>query len=259
IRSSILSTIVLAVIYLFLHITMLTVNVVNPGIEPTEKAFIWSAMHLIPTWIGVIAISGILAAALSSSSTFLQLIGNSISKDLFHNANISDEKLLKISRYMMILVACITLLFTMWQPPAIFWISVFAATLFAASWGPVAFASVLWKRVTKTGALWSIIAGTIGVLVTELLELLGVLNLPVYLNSAVFGGISSIIALVVGSLLTQPTTEELEYRASLLVLPEEEKDAKEIKQTKTYTGLLFIAGILMIVITFLFYYMPLYT
>src|SRR5699024_796767 len=131
IRSSILSTIVLAVIYLFLHITMLTVNVVNPGIEPAERVFIWAAMNLIPTWIGVIAISGILAAALSSSSTFLQLIGNSISKDLFRSTSISDEKLLKISRYMMVLVAGITLLFTLWQPPAIFWISVFAATLFA--------------------------------------------------------------------------------------------------------------------------------
>lgn len=258
IRSSILSTIVLAVIYLFLHITMLTVNVVNPGIEPTERVFIWSAMNLIPTWIGVIAVSGILAAALSSSSTFLQLIGNSISKDLFHKASLSDKKLLKISRYMMILVASISLLITMWQPPAIFWISVFAATLFAASWGPVAFASVLWKRVTKTGALWSIIAGAAGVLVTELLELMGVLNLPIYLNSAVFGGLSSVIALIIGSLLTKPTKAELAYREKLLVLPEEEKDPKEIRQTKKYPVLLFIAGIFMIVVTFLFYYMPLY-
>jgi sodium/pantothenate symporter len=259
IRSSILSTIVLAFIYLFLHITMITVNVVNPGIEPTERVFIWSAMNLVPTWIGVIAVSGILAAGLSSSSTFLQLIGNSISKDLFHRSSMSDEKLLKISRYMMILVACISLLFTMWQPPAIFWISVFAATLFAASWGPVAFASVLWKRVTKTGALWSIIAGTAGVLITELMEFAGVLNLPVYLNSAVFGGISSVIALVIGSLLTEPTQEELAYREKLMVLPKEEKDAKEIRQTKKYPILLFVSGILMIVITYLFYYMPLFT
>src|SRR5699024_6237573 len=153
IRSSVLSTITLAFIYLIIHITMMTVNVVNPSIEPTERVFIWSAMNLIPTWIGVIAISGILAAALSSSSTFLQLIGNSISKDLFHRSKMSDDKLLKLSRYVMVLVAIISLTITIFQPPAIFWISIFAATLFAASWGPVAFASVLWKRVTKVGAL----------------------------------------------------------------------------------------------------------
>lgn len=257
-RSSVLSTIVLALIYLFLHMTMLAVNVVNPGIEPSERVFIWSVMNLTPTWIGVIAISGILAAALSSSSTFLQLIGNSISKDLFRSTSISDAKLLKISRYMMVLVASVSLVITLLQPPAIFWISIFAATLFAASWGPVAFASVLWKRVTKTGAFWSIIAGTVGVLATELLTLVGVLDLPVYLNSAVFGGICSFAALIIGSLLTKPTEAELAYREKLLVLPEEEKDPKEIRQTKRYPVLLLVAGIFMIGVTFVFYYMPLY-
>src|SRR5699024_12433810 len=116
-------------------------------------------------WIGVIAVSVILAAALSSSSTFLQLIVNSISKDLFQSSKISDTKLLKISRYVMIAVSAVTLSLALWQPPAIFWISIFAATLFAASWGPAAFASILWKRVTKTGAFWSITVGSIGVAV----------------------------------------------------------------------------------------------
>lgn len=259
IRSAVFSTLTLAFIYLILHFTMMAVNNVNPSIEPTERVFIWSVMNLAPTFVGVIAISGILAAGLSSSSTFLQLIGNSISKDLFHQSKVSDDKLLKISRYMMIVVAIISLAITMWQPPAIFWISIFAATLFAASWGPVAFASVLWKRVTKTGALWSIIAGTVGVVITEVLRLMNVLSLPVYLNSAVFGGISSIIALVIGSLLTKPTNEELAYREKLMVLPKEEMDVKEIKQTKKYPALLYIAGIVMVVITFLFYYIPLYT
>src|SRR5699024_8801426 len=121
---------------------------------------------------------------LSSSSTFLQLIGNSISKDLFHRSKMSDDKLLKLSRYVMVLVAIISLTITIFQPPAIFWISIFAATLFAASWGPVAFASVLWKRVTKVGALASIIAGALGVVITELLLLFNVITLPGFLNSA---------------------------------------------------------------------------
>lgn len=257
-RSGVLSTVFLAVIYLVLHFTMMTINVVNPDIVPTERVFIWAAMNLIPTWIGVIAVSGILAAALSSSSTFLQLIGNSISKDLFQSSKISDEKLLKISRYMMIAVAAVTLSLALWQPPAIFWISIFAATLFAASWGPTAFASVLWKRVTKTGAFWSITVGSIGVAVTELLSSMGMLDLPVYLNSAVFGGILSIIALIVGSLLTEPTKEELAYRENLLILPEEEKDAKKIRQTKKYPVILYATGVVLIVITFVYYYIPIY-
>lgn len=117
---------------------------------------------------------------------------------------------------------------------------------------------VFYGRVTKTGAFWSIIAGTVGVLATELLTLVGVLDLPVYLNSAVFGGICSFAALIIGSLLTKPTEAELAYREKLLVLPEEEKDPKEIRQTKRYPVLLLVAGIFMIGVTFVFYYMPLY-
>ncbi len=159
---------------------------------------------------------------------------------------------------MMIAVAAVTLSLALWQPPAIFWISIFAATLFAASWGPTAFASVLWKRVTKTGAFWSITVGSIGVAVTELLNSMGMLDLPVYLNSAVFGGILSIIALIVGSLLTEPTKEELAYRENLLILPEEEKDAKKIRQTKKYPVILYATGVVLIVITFVYYYIPIY-
>src|SRR5699024_3341254 len=112
----------------------------------------------------------------------------------------------------MVLVAIISLTITIFQPPAIFWISIFAATLFAASWGPVAFASVLWKRVTKVGALASIIAGALGVVITELLLLFNVITLPGFLNSAIFGMIFSLVALIIGSLLTEPTEAEMNYR-----------------------------------------------
>lgn len=258
IRSAVISTIILAIFYLVFHITMLTVNVVNPDIQPSERVFIWSVINLTPTWIGVLAIGGILSAALSSSSTFLQLVGNTISRDFLNSTNVSNEKMMKISRFMMIIVAAITLLLTLWQPPAIFWISIFAATLFAASWGPVAFASVFWKKVTKTGAFWSIVFGSLSVVFTEMLIQFEVVNLPVYLNSAVFGGMSSLLALIIGSLLTKPTEEELEYQRQLRVLPEEEKDEQEIKRTRIYPKILILAGILMVLLTFVWYYGPLY-
>src|SRR5699024_11596571 len=130
------------------------------------------------------------------------------------SSKISDTKLMKIIRYVMIAVSAVTLSLALWQPPAIFWISIFAATLFAASWGPAAFASILWKRVTKTGAFWSITVGSIGVAVTEILNSMGILNLPAYLNSAVFGGILSIIALIIGSLLTEPDRKSTRLNSS---------------------------------------------
>lgn len=258
IRSGFVSTIFIALIYLFLHFTIMTVNVINSGIEPTERVFIWSVINLVPAWIGVLAISGILTAALSSASTFLQLIGNSFTKDIFRTDKLSEKKLLGISRLMMLFTAAITLLLTLWQPPAIFWISVFASTLFAAAWGPVAFASISWKRVTKAAAFYSILFGTLGVLITEFIIRTGIVEMPSFLNSAVFGFIGSLIALVIGSLLTRPTKEEIAYRDKLLVMPEEEYDKKEIKLTKKFPAILIVSGVFIVVATFIIYYIPLY-
>src|SRR5699024_5385366 len=46
IRSGFISTIILALIYLVLHFTIMTVNVINSGIDPTERVFIWSVINL---------------------------------------------------------------------------------------------------------------------------------------------------------------------------------------------------------------------
>lgn len=256
IRSAIVSTIVLAVIYLVLHVTMVAVNSINPGIDPSERVFIWAVMNLVPTWIAVVAISGILAAALSSSSTFLQLVGNSITKDLMNSDKMSEKKLLQVSRIVIVLVAIVSLVITIFQPPAIFWISVFAATLFAASWGPTAFASVLTNRVTKTSAMWSISAGFIGVVITELLRAVGVISLPVYLNSAVFGGILSIIGLVIGTVISKPSKEELVYHAKLMIVPKEDLNEADIKRTKRYPIYLIITGVLVMGLTYYYFYSP---
>ncbi len=133
-----------------------------------------------------------MAAALSSCASFLQLIGSSITDILEQSRNkkYAEQKLLRISRISMIITSIVILLIGLCQPPSIMWIGYFAATLFAASWGPVAFASVFSKKVTKTGALWSITAGFLGVVLGENLKKFDISieerNLPgKHFNSAV--------------------------------------------------------------------------
>ena len=60
-----------------------TVNLINPDITPAESTMIWVAMNLLPTALGAILICGVLAAGLSSASTFLSLVGFSVSHDIF--------------------------------------------------------------------------------------------------------------------------------------------------------------------------------
>jgi sodium/pantothenate symporter len=257
IRSGVWATISILTIYLFLHISVTTINNVKTDIDPTEKVFIWAAMNIVPTWLGVIIVSGIMAAALSSCATFLQLIGNSVARDMLEQSrkkHYTDKELLKVSRISMIIVSIVILLIGLWQPPSVMWIGYFAATLFAASWGPVAFSSVFSKTVTKEGAFWSIIVGFFGVIFGELVGI--AVALPVYLNPVIIGVILSGITLIIGSRFGEITAAERAYQAKLLKRPIEDNEAKEMLITRRYPAYLMASGVIIIVITFVFYYWP---
>lgn len=258
IRSGIWAMISILGIYFFLYTSVATINNINPSINPTEKVFIWAATNIVPTWIGVVIISGIFAAALSSAASFLQLIGSSIARDLLEQMReeaFSDQTLLKVSRLSMLIISFIILLIGLWQPPSVMWIGYFAATLFAASWGPVAFSSIYSKSITKEGAFWSIIVGFLGVVFGELLKKFGV-NLPILLHPVIIGTILSTIALLIGSLFGTITEAEVAYHQKILTRPIEEDDEKEMAITKRYPYYLVISGTILIMFTFIFYYWP---
>ena len=58
------------------------------------------------------------------------------------------------------------------------------------------------------------------------------------------GILSGIIALIIGSAFTKVTDEEKKQREKLFVMPESEKDPKEIKKTKIMIALSIPMGIL---------------
>ena len=87
IRSACGALIAMLLLYLVTNFAATTVNLINPNIEPPESTMIWVAMNLLPTALGAILICGVLAAGLSSASTFLSLIGFSVSHDILENTD----------------------------------------------------------------------------------------------------------------------------------------------------------------------------
>ncbi|MFC2948107.1 sodium:solute symporter family protein [Virgibacillus sediminis] len=257
IRSGVIATISIFVIYLFLHIGMATVNLVNPNINPAENVFIWSAINLMPTWLGIIVIVGIMAAILSSCSTFLQLIGNSVAHDILINKEKNSSVVLKFSRNTMLVTSLVILFITYWQPPAVMWIGYFAATLFAASWGPVAFSSIYSKTITKKAAFWSVIVGFLSVVGAELFQTF-VMGLPVYLHPVIIGTVLSTSAIIFISKSENVTEAERAFQQKILQVPETFEDVNEVNITEKYPNALIISGVLLIAITIVFYYTPLH-
>lgn len=232
------------------------INLINPAIEPNERNFIWAAMNILPTFWGVLLLTGIMAAGLSSASTFLSLVGFSMTNDVMQIKNDNEQRMLRISRITMICCGLVALVIAYFQPPAIMWITYFAATIFASSWGPVAFLSVWSKRITKTGAFWGIIAGFIGNVVAKFLAKAELITLPWFIDPFVVGLICCLAAVFIGSALTKVTDEERIYRESLFVVPESECNPVDMKNTLNYGKLLIAGGLAAIIIMVFFYAIP---
>lgn len=255
-RSALISGLVLAVLYIALLFGGAAVNVTKSDISPSESVMIWAAINMMPTFIGTILIAGVLAAALSSCSTFLSLIGFSVANDVFKLKFDDERKSLRVSRWTMFFAATIPLILAYFQPPAIMWITYFAGTLFASSWGPVALASVWSKRVTRQAAFIGMAIGFVANIAFKLMDNANMISLPVFLDPFVLGFIANGICLIVISAVTQPTEKSLAYYEKLHIVPESELNSKDIKVTLNWARFVMLSGVLLILFLTFFYALP---
>ena len=72
IRAGIVTLLIIPSFYLFIMFAAYAVNLINPDIEPNSQVFIWAAYNVMPTAVGVILVTGIVAAGLSSASAVLR-------------------------------------------------------------------------------------------------------------------------------------------------------------------------------------------
>jgi sodium/pantothenate symporter len=244
------------ILYIALVFGAAAINLVNPDIDPPEKVMIWAALNLMPTLPAVLLMTGIMAAALSSASTFLSLVSFSASHDIFPHHTQDDRRHLRISRYTMLVVGVVILGLAFFQPPAIFWITYFAGTLFASSWGPLAIFSVWSDRITAAGAFWGIVAGFLGNAIAKLLSLFDFVVFPVFLDPVVIGLLLSIAVILIVSKMGRPTEAERSYRAMIHQVPMEEIDERKLSQTLRLSKWLMVTGVLTIAVMIFFYARP---
>jgi Na+/proline symporter len=228
VRSACLAALSVVLIQKLLFVSASTVNLHNPGIEPKEEVMIWAALNLLPPLLGALMLAGVMAAALSSASTFLSLVGFSISNDIAAHEGANDRFMLRLSRWMMLVAGVITLVIGLLVPQRIFEITYFVGTVFASSWGPVAFMSVWSDRITSRAALWGMVLGFLGNVVPKLLATLGWISLPTILDPILIGGVVSLVAVLALSNRAGVTDGERQYRLSLHQRPSEEREAAEI-------------------------------
>ncbi|MBQ6496921.1 MAG: sodium:solute symporter family protein [Firmicutes bacterium] len=244
-----------------IHFSVTTINATDMYIDPVENAFISTALHYFPVWLGIVVCGGILSAGLSSCATFTTLIGFSLANDIIapivkRNKGAEYTMSLSTSRICMAIVGLLALIVTYCQPPAVMWIAYFAATLFAVSWAVIGFGSIWSKKMTEQSAFWSMLTG-IGVFVIfQLLITFAGLTMPAWLPEEFIAFLCSWAVFFIVNAVTKPTAEDEAYLKMLHTPLPNTYDKKEIKRTLLYPKIMIAFGVLVVVGLIFFYYMP---
>ena len=228
VRSAPISAIGVFLLEFLVGMTAVMVNIAHPGMEDSSQVMIWAAMNLLPQVLGVILLTGVLSAGISSATTFLSLIGASVANNIVAKKETTS---IRAGRIAMVLVSALVLGVAIYNPPSIFWIMFLGGAIVASAWMPVALASIFSERVTKAGAFCGMLFGLLGCFGLRLYSSLAGITLPVYLDPSIVGIVCNVVAMVIVSAMTQVTNAEKEARAALFVLPSSEKNVVEVKKT----------------------------
>lgn len=254
VRSSVWAAAGVFLLEFFISTTAVFLNRYSGQIPGASHAMIWAAMNLVPTVLGVVMLTGVLAAGISSATTFLSLIGSSVANDIFVIRD--DKKRLLAGRIAILAASIITLFFAYFNPPQIYIVMLLSGTVVTCSWLPICIASIWSKRATKTGAFYGMLFGFIACALMKIIPAAAGISLPIYLDSFFVGLFANILALVVGSKLTQVTDAEKKQRDALFIVPEEEKDPVEIQKTKRSVAAFVGYGVLVTAVLLLLWVVP---
>ncbi len=249
-RSSVWASIGVVTVTTALYFSAAFIYKINPGLTDSSTAMIWAAMNCMPTIIGVVLLTGILAAGISSASTFLSLIGSSLTNDIitkYNNAPV--KKALKVSRIGMLAVSLVVLLLAFFNPPQIFWIMYFGGTVIASSWGVVAIVSIWSKKLSETGAFYGMLLGFLGCVIPKAYSAINGITLPIYLDPFFIGIILSIIGMIIGSIVKKARPEDVKFVENIHIRPSSEIDV--VKDKKTH-NLMYVYAIFSILLGLFF-------
>ncbi len=135
-----------------------------------ENVFIIICGKLLPPIFAGIVMSGILAATISSSDSYLLIAASAFSKNLYQsvfNKRASDKQVMRCSRIVLLVIALFGIVVALDENSVIFDVVSFAWAGFGAAFGPLMLISLFWKNVTHTAAVFGMISGGAMVFIWE--------------------------------------------------------------------------------------------
>ncbi len=136
-----------------------------------ERVFMELVKILFNPWVAGIILSGVLAAVMSTLSAQLLVSSSALTQDFYKamlRKNASQTELVWVGRGMVLLIALIALIaigIASNPESKVLGLVSYAWAGFGAAFGPVVLISLLWKRMTRNGALAGMLVGAVTVVV----------------------------------------------------------------------------------------------
>lgn len=132
-----------------------------------ESVFILLSQMLLPSFLCGLVVSGILAASMSSASSYLLITGSSVAENIYRSIfkrDATDNQVLIVSRITLAMVLLFGVAVAWDEDSVIFSVVSYAWAGLGASFGPLTLFSLYWRRTTRQGAIAGMVAGTATVL-----------------------------------------------------------------------------------------------
>ncbi|CAG8864110.1 Sodium/proline symporter [Pseudomonas fluorescens] len=175
-------------------------DLAGPITENPERVFIELAKILFNPWVAGVLLSAILAAVMSTLSCQLLVCSSALTEDFykaFLRKGASQRELVWVGRLMVLAVALIAIAMAANPENRVLGLVSYAWAGFGAAFGPVVLLSVLWKGMTRNGALAGIVVGAVTVILWKSLE--------TGLYEIIPGFALATLAIVVVSLMGRPS------------------------------------------------------
>ena len=190
----------------------------GPVRENGERVFLELVKILFNPWVAGVILSGVLAAVMSTLSAQLLVSSSALTQDFYKailRKNASQRELVWVGRGMVLLIALIAISIASNPDSKVLGLVSYAWAGFGAAFGPVVLISLLWKRMTRNGALVGMLVGAITVVVWK--EFIG-LGLYEIIPGFLFASIAIYVVSLMGkepsaSIQQRFETADAEYRA----------------------------------------------
>ncbi len=136
--------------------------------ENGERVFMELVKLMFNPWVAGIILSGVLAAVMSTLSAQLLVSSSALTQDFykaFLRKGASQTELVWVGRGMVLLIALIAIGIASNPDSKVLGLVSYAWAGFGAAFGPVVLISLVWKRMTRNGALVGMLVGAITVVV----------------------------------------------------------------------------------------------